>query len=251
MSAAAVSELACPSECSEEAMAEERVSKRARIEVKPFGDVDISQFALKNKGKGKNGGLMAYPLISDQPIRFNLTPDDWIRTPFGFDIDSKFEKPSFLGGKVPERADAPEGLSLRVDLSIEKSGFLKRLDAAAQQAFADLAEAKWNPLVSDNPLFKSALCKVAVILKGDGLTQITVVLDGKVTRGEGWEFLQGYINGCNSFKHAEVKLVVRVKKLWNVAGKAGLGLEVTQLVLRPTERPREEDVFADDDELLA
>ena len=44
---------------------------------------------------------------------------------------------------------------------------------------------------------------------------------------------------------------VKVRKLWNVAGKAGLGLEATQLVLRPAERPAEKDLFADDSELLA
>ena len=44
---------------------------------------------------------------------------------------------------------------------------------------------------------------------------------------------------------------VRVKKLWNVAGKAGLGLEATQLVLRPSERPTEVDLFSDDAALLA
>ena len=57
-----------------------------------------------------------------------------------------------------------------------------------------------------------------------------------------------YKNPCC---HADVKMTVRVKKLWYVAGKAGLGLEATQLVLRPSERPTEADAFADDDELLA
>ena len=55
----------------------------------------------------------------------------------------------------------------------------------------------------------------------------------------------------DSFRHAEMKLVVRVKKIWNVSGKAGLKLEATQIVLRPTERPVEANVFADDAELLA
>ena len=81
--------------------AEERSTKRARIEIKPYTELDLSEFTLKNKGKGTNGGHMAYPLLAGESIRFNLTANEWLRTHFGFDVDSKFDKPSFLGGKVP------------------------------------------------------------------------------------------------------------------------------------------------------
>ena len=86
-STAAISIKRCPSECSDAAMstAEERSTKRARIEIKPFTELDISEFTLKHKGKGKNGGHMAYLLLSGESIRFNLTPNEWLRTPFGFD----------------------------------------------------------------------------------------------------------------------------------------------------------------------
>ena len=45
------------SECSEAAMASEgsetmeRPTKRTRIEIKPYNEIDLSQFALKDKGK--------------------------------------------------------------------------------------------------------------------------------------------------------------------------------------------------------
>ena len=87
-------------------------------------------------------------------------------------------------------------------------------------------------------------------MKGEGLTKLAIVQDGKIHRGEGWEFLQPFIASCNAFKFAEVKIGIRVKKLWNVAGKAGLGLEATQIVLRATEKPTEVDLFDDDEELL-
>jgi hypothetical protein len=51
-----------------------------------------------------------------------------------------------------------------------------------------------------------------------------------------------------------VKLVVKVKKVYSVAGKAGIALEATQLALKPGEqplRPEEVDAFGDDSELLA
>ena len=47
-----------------------------------------------------------------------------------------------------------------------------------------------------------------------------------------------------------MKAVLRLKKLWNVAGKAGIKLEATQLVLKATEKPTEADMFGDDSALL-
>ena len=238
--------------CAEEAMSStgEPAAKRARIEVKPYTEINLSEFALKDKGKGKNGH-MAYPLLAGETIRFNLSPSEWLRTPFGLDVDSKFEKPSFLGGKAPEKADASEGLSLRLDLADGQATFMRELDKAAEEAFAKIVDAKWSAMVTSNPLYKSTLCKVTVILKGADLTKLAIVVDGKVHRGEGWEFLEPFIKPCNAFKYADVKITAKVKKLWNVAGKAGLGLEATQIVFKPTERPIEEDAFADDAELLA
>jgi len=223
---------------------------RARIEVKPVLELDLQLFSLKDKGKGKNGHN-SYPLIENEPIRFNLTDGDWLRVPFGFDVNSKFEKPSFLGGKAPENANASEGLSLKVELPGDRARFMQNLDLKAATEFAKLAEAKWNPLLATNPLFNSTLMKVAVILKGSELTKIAIVADGKVHRGEGWEILEPLVSRCNAFKFADVKMTVRLKKLWHVAGKAGLGLEATQLVLRASERATEVDAFDNDDELLA
>ena len=238
--------------CAEEAMSStgEPAAKRARIEMKPYTEINLSEFTLKDKGKGKNGH-MAYPLLGGETIRFNLSPSEWIRTPFGLDVDSKFEKPSFLGGKAPEKAGASEGLSLRLDLADGQATFMRELDKAAEEAFAKIVDAKWNAIVTSNPLYKSALCKVTVILEGADLTKLAIVVDEKVHCGEGWEFLEPFIKRCNAFKYADVKITAKVKKLWNVAGKAGLGLEATQIVFKPSERPIEEDAFADDAELLA
>ena len=105
--------------------------------------------------------------------------------------------------------------------------------------------------MTEDGLFNTSSTKVTVVLKGEGLTKIAVVADGKVVRGDGWDFLKAYIDAGNTFRHAEIKLVARVKKLWHVSGKAGLKLEATQIVLRSTDKPQEVDAFADDSELLA
>ena len=45
--------------CAEEAMSStgEPAAKRARIEMKPYTEINLSEFALKDKGKGKNGHM--------------------------------------------------------------------------------------------------------------------------------------------------------------------------------------------------
>ena len=245
---AAIFERACPSECSD-ADAMEPAIKRARIEVKPFQEIDLGQFVLKNNGKGKNG-QNTFPLVAGEAIRFNLTPNGWIETPFGFDTSCKYECPSFLGGVPPEKEGTPEGLSLRLNLQPEQAEFLSKLDEASQKAFAQVTDAAWNPMVARDDMRNLKSCKVKVILKGTDLTKLTIVQNGTVTRGEGWDFLQRFLVSSANCRRAEVKVTTRVKKLWNVAKKAGLSLEATQLVLR-IDKPVEEDAFGDDAELLA
>ena len=232
-------------------MAEQPATKRARVEleVPSFANVDLQKFTMKDNGKGKNGHR-AFPLVEGQPIRFNLTPEGWLKTPFGFDVTSKFEKPSFLGGKEPENG-ASEGLNLRINLQKAQAEFLAQLDQKSQEGFEQIVKNNWSNLVSEDTLFGNSSTKITVVLKGEEMTKIAVVADGKVVRGTGWDFLKAHIEAGNTFRHAEVKLVARVRKLWHVGGKAGLKLEATQIVLRSTEKPKEEDVFADDAELLA
>ena len=123
-------------------------------------------------------------------------------------------------------------------------------EECAQKAFAEMTEATWNPLVirSDERYLHS--CKVKVVLKGDDLTKLTIVQNGVISRGEGWDFLHPFFKKNNNCRGAAVKLHTRVKKLWNVAKKAGLSLEATQMVLR-LDKAVEEDAYADDAELLA
>ena len=245
---AAFSDQACCSECADtDAM--QPAAKRARIEVKAFKDLDLTQFVLKNNGKGKNG-QNTYPLVAGEPIRFNLTPSGWLQTPFGFDISGKYEYPSFLGGPEPDKVGTSEGLSLRLNLQPEQAEFLGKLDATSQKAFTDIIPADWSPLVITDDLRKLVSCKVKVVLKGADMTKLTIVKNGVVSRGEGWDFLMGFLVGSSNCSRAEVKLTARVKKLWHMAKKAGLSLEATQIVLR-IDKPVEEEVFVDDAELLA
>ena len=138
-------------------------------------------------------------------------------------------------------------MSLRVNLNGDQAEFLKKLDATAQNAFAELVDAAWHPLVATDDERKLDSSKIKVVLKGADLTKLTIVKNGTVTRGEGWDFLMGFRTGSGNCRRAEVKLTVRVKKLWNVAKKAGLSLEATQMVLR-IDKPEEEEAFGDDAE---
>jgi hypothetical protein len=221
----------------------EPANKKAKIEIASFSQLNLQEFALKQVGKSKKDQKF-YANIAGLPIRANLTPADWLSTRFGFDFSGAYEKPSFLGGKAPERSGCPESLSIRVSLSAAQAEFLQKLDEASQSAFSDITPCKWNPLISA----QYNQCKFNAVLAGDGMTKLAVVNDGKVLRGEGFDFLQTF---KTNFAQSDVKLVFRVRKVWHQAGKAGLSLEATQLVLRPSERPVEEEAFANDDDLLA
>ena len=233
-------------------MTDQPQSKRARVEIQvpSFDAVDLSKFTLKDNGKGKSGHL-SYPYLDGEVIRFNLTPTGWLKTTFGLDVQTQYDKPSFLGGKEPEKPGTPEGLGLRIELGQAETNFLTELDSTSRDEFEKLAKAKWNPLVSESSLFNKSTARVTVILKGNGLTQIAIVDDNQVVRGEGWEFLKAHMDAGNTFKRSDVKLVAKVQKLWNVSGGAGIKLEATQLVLRIAERPVEVSVFGNDDDLLA
>ena len=230
----------------------EPATKRARVEVKPFQQLDLDKFSLKVNLSKKDGKTYYNSLIDGASFLFNLTPEptSWLDTPFGFDTSGKYEQPSFLGGNEPDVEGKTEGLSLRLNLQPEQAEFLSKLDGSAQKAFADVATATWAPLVSEDSFHNSPVCKVMVALKGANLTKLTIVHNGEVTCGAGWDFLKKFLVGCNDFRRAEVKLSVKVQKVYNVAKKAGMKLEATQMVLR-INKPVEEDVFADHAALLA
>ena len=102
-------------------------SKRARVEYDApiFSNVDLEKFSLKDKGKGETGHK-AFPLVDGKTVEFNLTPTTWLHAPLGFDVSSKFEKPSFLGGEEPKNG-ASEGLSLRTHVPVDEAEFLKKI----------------------------------------------------------------------------------------------------------------------------
>ena len=238
------------SECSQEAMAEQGSSERARreIDVKPYFELDLTQIELKDHGMGRNGHLCD-PLIEQEPIRFNLTPNDWVYT-FGF--DNEFNTQSFKGIRVQN--ETSNMLYLQVEVQKEQADFLTKLDMTCKSAFFKIAEgrcARWKNMVTTDPVFGNSTCKIGVVLDGKDLTRIAIVTDGKVERGEGRSFIEPFFKHYSGFKNAEVKISVKVRELWDLTGMAGLSLGVTHLVLRATQRRVEKDPFADDSELLA
>jgi hypothetical protein len=222
-------------------------AKRARIEVQSFVEVHVEDFRLKELDLKKDSGVPVVVVIGLTP--FNLTPSGWLSTRFGFDMIFKYGKPpSFLGGEKSEKSKS-ESLAMRISLDTETAAFLKRLDERASEEYKKIHDVTWQPLVSEDGLFSGGSnVKVQVALTGSPLTKLTVVEDKKVDRGEGWEFLQDYLNRKGNFSNADVKACLRVKSIWAQDGRAGLSLAATNLVLR---RMVEVDPFGDDAELLA
>ncbi len=228
-----------------EAMA---AAKKARsADVQSFLDIQIEDLKLKDTGKKQKNSedsLIVLPLES-----FNLTPSGWLSTKFGFDLNPKFGKPSFLGGEKTDKAS--ESLAMRILLDEETTAFFKRLDEQVSQEYQKIREVHWQPLVTDDLLFGgSSNVKVFVVLAGSPLTKLTVVANEKVDRGEGWPFLKDYLDKMVNFYNAEVKICVRPKSIWHFNGKTGLCLAATRLVLRARAKV-ENDPFGDDAELLA
>ena len=225
--------------------------KRVKREVPSFKEIDLGQLLLKDNGKTRAGnGKLVMPLLGSQKLRCNLTPQGFLKAPFGFDVSAKYQKPSFLVGGD---AGKSEGLSLVLQPNAEEAEFLKTLDDFFKDAFAKLDErSQWHPLVNEAEKH-GITTKVKVVLEGEGLTQIKIVgLDKKVHTGYGWKWLQPFLAENRNFRKSQCKAVVTLTNLWNVSRKAGLTLMVTHLVLVASEKADEgdEDVF-DDNALLA
>ena len=221
--------------------------KRARVEVQSFTEVHVEDLKLKALDLTTDSGSPFVTLLG--LASFNLTPTGWLCTRYGFDLNSKYGKPSFLGGEKPENAKS-ESLTLRVSLDAATTAFLKKLDEKASEEYKKIRDVHWQPLVTEDLLFNGGVTvKAHVVLAGSPLTKLTVVDEQKVDRGEGWEFLKMYLDRkANIFNNADVKVCLRVKSVWCKDGKAGISLSATRLVLRPL---AEVDPFGDDAELLA
>ena len=255
-----LSALASSSPVASEAMADacsangsERAQKRQRVEtVKSFEDIDVDAARIKEvkrttQSTEKGVGKYLVPLVENEMTSFNLSPGDWSTIPFGFDTSGNFERPAFLTGAESTKQ---EGLHIRMSVAGPQVDFLQRLDLAFAVEYTKIDEtSKWSELLGKS-LFQEALVKVFVPLSGHHLCGIKIVADGKVVKGEGWEFLKGYLLSHSNFRRAEVKVVAKVMRIWNMNDKAGMSLIATQLVVKPLMKPLEADAFPDS-ELLA
>ena len=219
-------------------------SKRARSDVRSFADISVEDLKLKVAHQEGKSPSVRVPLGD-----FNLTPSGWLSSKFGFDLKPKYGLPSFLGGVKPEKATTAECLSMRITLDAQTMAFFKELDEKVSSEYLIVQKANWQSIVYEDLLFNGGgSIKVHVVLAGGSLTKLTVVDNGKVDRGEGWEFLKDYLDKKVSFYNTEVKVCLRPRSVWLKDGKAGLSLEATRLVLR---LPVDVDPFGDDAELLA
>ena len=223
--------------------------KRARHEVPGFKELDLRQLVLKDNGKNRAGnGKLVLPLLGTQKLRCNLSPQGFLKAPFGFDVSGKYQRPSFLAGGDPTKS---ESLSLVLQPGNDEAAFLQEVDGFFKDAFAKLDEkSQWYPLVNEAEKHGHTT-KVKVVLEGEGLTQLKVIgLDKKVHTGYGWKWLQPYLAENRNFRNSQCKAVVTLTNLWCVSRKAGLTLTATHLVLIASDKGADEDVF-DDEALLA
>ena len=224
--------------------------KRVKREVPSFKEIDLGQLLLKDNGKNRAGnGKLVMPLLGNQRLRCNLTPQGFLKVPFGFDVSGKYAKPSFLVGGEPGKS---ESLSLVLQPGAEETAFLQEVDGFFKDAFAKLDEkSQWHPLVNETEKH-GVTTKVKVVLEGEGLTQLKVIgADKKVHTGYGWKWLKPFLAENRNLRNSQCKAVVTLANLWCVSRKAGLSFTATHLVLIAAEKDEaDEDVF-DDEALLA
>ena len=226
--------------------------KRAKVELPSLKDLDLERLTLVDNGPSRNGGKLVQPLLGQSKLWCNLTPQGFVKTPFGFDLSSKFEKPSFLGGAASNARS--ESLSLTLQIGAEDATILKVIDRTFKEKFAALdKKSQWHELLTEHDKYGSSI-KVKIVLAGDGMTQIKLVTaDKKIQTIYGWDRLKPYLTENRNFRGSRCKVTVCLTNLWCVSKKAGITLTATHLVLAPpdvVEAAADEDAF-DDEELLA
>ena len=227
--------------------ASEPSPKRVKVELPSLGNLDLQQLVLADNGIARNGSKLLMPLMGKTKVLFNLIPKGFLKAPFGFDVSSKYEKPSFLSGAEPRRS---EGLSLVLQLGDNETKHLQSIDSIFQHKYAEFdKKSQWHDMLGGNDKYGASL-KVKVVLKGEGLTQLKIVSGNTVCTGYGWEFLQPFMAENRNFRSCRCKATVALSQLWCVSRKAGLCLTATHLVLAPPDPSSafENDTF--DDELL-
>ena len=98
-----------------------------------------------------------------------------------------------------------------------------------------------------NEKYQNDNVKLTVGLTGQ-CAALKILVGEELAKGSGWEFLKEQAGKEHSaFSGAEAKAVVKLR-IWVVDGKAGLGLDATQLFLKAREKQvvEEEDAFDDD-----
>lgn len=216
------------------ASSEELPPKRIKREMLDYHALDLSQLKLEDLGVDKKGNRRCRPLLGESLLHCNLTPRGFQWAPFGFDVSGKFQKPSFLNNQPPQ---GTEGLNLALHIRASSEyKFLHAVDDFFKKKLAELDPAlQWRPLGSYDTidLLNDLYCtKVKVVLAGEGLTEIKIIdRQTNFHTGSGWPFLQPHLAAFSNFRHARVKVAVRLSNLWCMEGKAGLTLTATHLVL--------------------
>ena len=219
-------------------------NKRARSSITQVADVKVDELQLRN--------IPGSTIIIDaarQILRLNLTPNGSIPTRFGFQTYGGESRP-FMRGEASDRRS--DGMNITLQVAGILADQLEALDRRCCELYmASLPEndqkPQWKPLVKDYEGDK--LVKVAVNLVGEDCASMAVQPreGGDATSGSGWAFLQPLLKPANYFRHADTKAVVKLTRVWNYNGYAGVKLLAQQLRMRAAEvdEEEEEDPFAD------
>ncbi len=140
--------------------------------------------------------------------------------PYGPEISSRFiALPAFAGGDDPRKH-----LIVQLELSEAEAAGLQRLDEACE--LASTSTGTWSKLVSLTEGRYSI--KARLIVTGSPPTAVRV---DKIDLPAGWDRLKVALDENLQFMGHDLKIALRAAYIWNVSGKRGLALTITQLVL--------------------
>jgi len=193
-----------------------------------FADVDLSELSVVSRGKSKAGNAQ---FDLSQPLRVNLTPDDWGRILYRARGPYTDEAMKIAGGSGIEKN---EELKLVLKLSPEAVAFVEAVEQKAREGLAPhVRKCEWNSSIAED-----GSLRVKLVLTGRELTAIGVkTLDGKTLSGSGCDFLKPILDdpANNELRHASAKAVVHVDRLWSAGNKVGLSLKLVALACRIAE----------------
>ena len=244
------------SPCSSTAMAKrsatscEESVKLKEFVVRPYTEVDLAQFSVKQRGTQKNGDPFFTASYDHSQLVINLTPKSWLRIPFA--IEDKFSK---------EASGEFETLSVNVEVDDDLAKVISGIECVAKRFVESVKPGMlWRESVKSSPEHGQRFASKLVLKAGNNkhLTMCTVRPFGReVVKGAGSDFITPLLEASRGFRNAKVKMAVALHSVWimktttkdnELQQTAGINWRITNIMADVPEQVEfvYQDIFANE-----